>query len=248
MTSPSADLLLRAHQALERVNDPSEGNSDPESELEQLRELFPDKRFRFLSQRENLDDSLCWSLLIISDTGATTSLSWTPPSAVPWSLRGSRRTEESTLLRVNGIELSVEEAIWHLDILWEDAALVRKLVDVCLVRQELQESPVTLSTPQLQGAIDGFRRSRGLLTAEATEQWMRIHGLDHQSLEDLVAYEASVVLLRQRVADKSIASVDDRDGRDRGFERWLHQRRAESKIEWFWGETARTADISKRPQ
>ncbi|MFM9262459.1 TIGR04500 family putative peptide maturation system protein [Rhodococcus sp. 5A-K4] len=241
MNAPRAELLEFAYRALERLNAADGGSVDPDHEAQLLREFDPTSKFRFLPHRDNFDNSTAWALLIIADNGETTTMSWTPPHNIPWSLRGTHTRSESTLLTVNGVELSVEEAIWHLDILWEEAALLRKLIDVCLVRAELAASPVHFTDDQLQESMDAFRRSRGLLTSAATQQWMREHGLDHRSLEQLVEYEASVAVLRQRHSEQ--ADISDQRS-EFSFDRWLAGQRRECRIEWHWGESAKTAGIA----
>lgn len=166
--------------------------------LDPLRAAHPGSRLRLLRHRETLDDTHFGMLITEAGVG-TTSLSWTPATAVPWSLRGSQRTAESMLLRVNGEPLAIEEAMAHLDVLWERTDLLDRLITVCLVRQELAERPVHLDAGRLQDAMDAFRRARGLLTPHATESWMRARAMTHEALEDLVAREAAVAVLKQRI-------------------------------------------------
>ncbi|MFF0815492.1 TIGR04500 family putative peptide maturation system protein [Rhodococcus sp. NPDC003318] len=192
MTPPS--LLTDALSVL-RDLDPNSADRA----LDPLRAAHPRSRLRLLRHRESVDDSVHFGMLITEPGVGTTTLSWTPASAVPWSLRGSQRTAESMLLRVNGEPLAIEEAMAHLDVLWERTDLLDRLITVCLVRQELAENPVLLDAGRLQEAMDAFRRARGLLTPEATREWMRERALSHEALEDLVEREAAVAELKQRI-------------------------------------------------
>ncbi|WP_433247738.1 TIGR04500 family putative peptide maturation system protein [Streptosporangium sp. CA-135522] len=167
--------------------------------LEDLRGRYPDAVLRLLWQREEYDGSLHYDLLIKKPGCGTVSLSWCPDRALPWPLRGVHRTSEQVLLRVNGVDMKVPDAVARLDFLWDEARLTDRLVTACLLQEELYESPVTLSETELQQAVDAFRRARGLITARATREWMELHSLSVQGLEELVAGEAAVERLRDRV-------------------------------------------------
>ncbi|EME21416.1 TIGR04500 family putative peptide maturation system protein [Rhodococcus triatomae] len=189
-------LLSDALGLLRRL-DPGEAGA--ERALEPLRACHPGNRMRLLRHREAVDESAHFGLLITEPGAGTTTLSWTPERAVPWSLRGSQRTAESMLLRVNGEPLAIEEAMGYLDVLWEETRLLDRLVTMCLVRQELAERPVYLDREALQHAMDAFRRARGLLTPDATDEWMRERGLGIDALEDLVEREAAIAGLKARI-------------------------------------------------
>ncbi|CRK49902.1 conserved hypothetical protein [Rhodococcus sp. RD6.2] len=199
MTHPTTthDTLLADALGILRGLDAAEPAA--ERALEPLRARHTGSRLRLLRHREALDQSVHYGLLITEPGVGTTSLSWTPTSTVPWSLRGSQRTAESMLLRVNGEPLAIEEAMGYLDVLWEKTELLERLVTVCLVRQELAENPVRIEPAALQHAMDAFRRARGLLTPAATEQWMRERGLGVDAFEDLVEHEAAIAELKARI-------------------------------------------------
>ncbi|GAA4477662.1 hypothetical protein GCM10023094_20280 [Rhodococcus olei] len=204
MTTPS--LLDDALDIL-RALDPRAPRRSADRALDPLRADHPDARMRLVGHREALEDSVHHGLLITEPGVGTTSLSWTPVTAVPWSLRGTQRTAESMLLRVNGEPLEIEEAMAYLDVMWEQTALLERLIAVCLVRQELAEHPVRLDAAELQQAMDAFRRARGLLTPEATEEWMRARALGHTALEDLVEREAAVAELKRRILAEQAPDV-----------------------------------------
>ncbi|WP_433611436.1 TIGR04500 family putative peptide maturation system protein [Prescottella agglutinans] len=198
---PATDMLPQALRMLIGLD----GAADVESEIERqtvldrLRADYPGVRMRLLRHRESVDDSVSFGLLITEPGIGTVSLSWAPLSTLPWSLRGTQRTAESMLLRVNGEPMSIEQAMGCLDVLWERTDLLTGLVDRCLVAQELAETPGALDAAALQDAMDAFRRARGLLDVESTRRWMRERSLTHEALEDLVAREAEIAQLRRRV-------------------------------------------------
>ncbi len=215
MTTPS--LLDDALDVL-RTLDPRQPRPSADRALDRLRAEHPDRRLRLLRHREALDDSVHHGMLITEPGGGTTSVSWTPAAAVPWSLRGTQRTAESMLVRVNGEPLEIEEAMAYLDVVWEQTALLERLITVCLVRQELAEHPVRLGGDELQHAMDAFRRARGLLTPDATEEWMRERGIGHAVLEELVEREAEVAELKRRILAEQ---GPDRSVLDRARVAWV---------------------------
>ncbi|TKK87983.1 TIGR04500 family putative peptide maturation system protein [Herbidospora galbida] len=173
--------------------------SDPGEALRTLRERHPDVRFRLLRQREEYDDSLHYDLLIKRAGEGTISLSWCPESALPWPLRGVHRASELLLLRIDGVGVTVAEAVARLDFLWDEARLMDRIVTAALLQAELEESPVELTDDELQEAVDAFRRARGLLTVERTREWMDQRCLTEVDLRELVAGEAAVARVRERV-------------------------------------------------
>lgn len=191
--------LGQALTLLARLNTDPVAAGSAEELLAALRAEHPGLRLRLLRHREAYGDTVQFGLLVSGPRGGTVTLSWAPPSEVPWMLRGAQRSAESMLLRVNGEALDIQHAMAYLDVMWEQTALLDRLVDVCLVQQELAESPVTLTDGELQDAMDAFRRARGLLTPAATAAWMARRHLDHAALEEMVAREAAVAALRTRV-------------------------------------------------
>ncbi|WP_116451332.1 TIGR04500 family putative peptide maturation system protein [Blastococcus litoris] len=196
---PEAGMLDAALAALLRLDAAGPDRADETGELRALRAAHPGRRVRLLHQRESLDGSVARALLLTGADGGAVSLSWTPPSTVPWVMRGAQRVEESVLLTVDGVPLSVEDGVALLDVLWQETALLDRLVNACLVRRVLAEDPVELGPADLQAAVDAFRRARGLLTAEDTVRWLGDRGLTAQGLEDMARWEAELAGLRDRV-------------------------------------------------
>ncbi|MFC7447099.1 TIGR04500 family putative peptide maturation system protein [Rhodococcus daqingensis] len=198
MTAPTPTLLSEALNLLVQLNEGG-ARPDPREALAPLRARHPRTRMRLLRHRESVDDSMHYGLLLTETGVGTATLSWAPERAVPWSLRGTQRTAESMLLRVNGEALAIEEAMAYLDVMWERTELLDRLISVCLIKQELAENPVRLEPDVLQDAMDAFRRARGLLTVVDTERWMRARTLSHAALEELVEREAAIAELKRRV-------------------------------------------------
>jgi putative peptide maturation system protein len=168
-------------------------------------------RFRGLQQRhpetpldlvwleETYDRSVHYDALLDLPGEGTVSLSFCPEGGLAWPLRGVQRWRDQELLRVNETVLTVDHAIACLDYIWNEARILRQLVDVCLIQEALRHAPIVLSDAELQRAMDRFRRTHGLLTAAATHAWMAERGVTPEKLERLVADEATLARLRERV-------------------------------------------------
>jgi len=157
-------------------------------------------------EEEAYDHSVHYDLLVRPIDGATVSLSVCPDRALPWPLRGVRRWSDANLVQVNGRMLTMEDAVGFLDVLWNEAPIMDRMVNACLIREELARHPVELGDDELQAGMDGLRRAKKLYTAEAVEQWMQQRGLTHEQLERLVVGNLTCIELRKRVADGRVAS------------------------------------------
>jgi hypothetical protein len=87
------------------------------------------------------------------------SLSYCPERAVPWPLRGVQRQSEGDLVRVNTNVLRVDTAMACLDFIWDEAPIIERLVNLCVIQEELDREPIDLSNAELQQAMDHFRNS-----------------------------------------------------------------------------------------
>ncbi|MEU7874087.1 TIGR04500 family putative peptide maturation system protein [Dactylosporangium sp. NPDC049140] len=195
-------LLTEAVELLRAASAEKAGRAEVRTRVDGLRARHPGAGLRLLWQREEYDGSLHYDLLVRSpaaDAGVV-SLSWCPDDALPWPLRGVQRSAEMLLVRVDGFELGVADAIGFLDLLWREAPLRDRLVDTCLVRLALDADGAELDDTALQEAADAFRRARGLLTLEDTRAWMARERLSDVQFEDLVAHQALVARLREQIA------------------------------------------------
>jgi len=136
--------------------------------------------------------------------GATLSLAWCAPLAVPWPLRGARRFDDADLLRVGDRTLGVGEAFGHIDAMLADRAVGARLVELCLVREELERSPVRITAADRQRAMDAFRRTHGLHKAEACRAWMARRGLSEEQFAQIIEDHAALAVLRRRVTADAV--------------------------------------------
>ncbi|MDQ3654772.1 MAG: TIGR04500 family putative peptide maturation system protein [Chloroflexota bacterium] len=204
------DILPSAlTDALTCLTDLNRDRSRPEQALARIRSLqerYPAIRIDLLWEEETYDDSLHYDILMRRPDEGTISLAYCPDRALPWPTRGVQRWSEGHLMRVNGKVVRVAQAVACMDFIWDEAPVAERLVNASLVQAELERDPVDLSREQIQRAMDAFRRRRRLFTAEETLGWMRDRGLTPEHLERLVADEAAVVALRDRVVADRVES------------------------------------------
>jgi putative peptide maturation system protein len=93
-------------------------------------------------------------------------------------------------VRVNGqLQTLANVAGWLEWALWRDAAISQRLVDHCLVQQEVQARGLTATESELESGLDEFRSRRGLYTAAEYEEWLRTSGLSHTDVLALAGFE-----------------------------------------------------------
>ena len=141
--------------------------------------------------------------------GGTLSLAFCAPAAVPWPLRGARRFDDADLLRVGDRTLGVGEAFAQVDAMLADRGVARRLVELCLVRDEIARRPVELSAGDRQRAMDALRRTHGLHKADACRAWMARRGLDETQFTQLVDDHAALAALRRRVTADAVPAFFD---------------------------------------
>jgi putative peptide maturation system protein len=93
----------------------------------------------------------------------------------------------------------VDQAVALLDFIWDDAPMLKRLVHAALIREALNQEPVTLTDEDLQRALNAFRRTHRLLKAADMHRWMAERGLTQEKLECLIVEHAQIAALRDRV-------------------------------------------------
>ncbi|MET0985941.1 MAG: hypothetical protein ABW034_11090, partial [Steroidobacteraceae bacterium] len=146
MHNTNADLLADVLQCLEQL---SVERVQPEQALERvqrLRQQHGDAAIDLVWEDQAFDGSFHYDALIRPANAAkTVSVSVCPDDELPWALRGLQRWRDSELLRVNEVTMAVEQAITHLDVLWEQRGLMQRLIDSCIVTGELQRRDIQVS-------------------------------------------------------------------------------------------------------
>jgi putative peptide maturation system protein len=185
--------------ALERIQ-PQEAKA----RFKKIQKQYPETNINLVWEQEAYDRSIHYDVLLHLCGEGSISLSFCPEQTLPWPLRGVHRWSDKHLVRVNNNVLTVGEAIVHLDFIWQESSLMNRLIDICIIRQELEERPVKISDEDLQLAMDTFRQSNQLYKAEDTYQWMKQHGMTHEKLEGLVVDNAKVAKLKERIAENLV--------------------------------------------
>jgi putative peptide maturation system protein len=188
---------------LEYLKSLSQEGIQPEEARARLRVLqrqYSDTKMDLVWEEEAYDHSMHYDALLHLAGEGTVSLSFCPERTLPWPMRGARRWSEADLARVNNVVLRVDQAIACLDFIWDEARILNRLVNWCLIREALDQDPIELSDADLQRALDAFRRLHQLHKVEDTCRWMERHGMTQERLERLVAGVARTVKLRDRVA------------------------------------------------
>ena len=168
--------------------------------LRPLRGRHPGLEIDLLAEEEAFDQSVHYDALLRSVGEGTVSLSYCPKRAVPWPLRGSHRWSEGDLVRVNANVLQVDAAIACLDFIWDEEPTIERLVNMCIIQEELERQPIDLTDAELQNAMDQFRAAKKLFKTEDTLRWLERHGMSHEKLESYVTESAIVPKLRDRIA------------------------------------------------
>jgi len=197
------DTLARTlASSLEFLQSLAHDSVRPEEAQQRLRFLqasSPGLKLDLLWEEEAYDQFVHYDVLLHLDTGGTVSLSFCPDRAVPWPLRGVHRWNDADLLRVNHTVMRMDQAIGCLDLIWNEDRIISRLINVCIIQEELEQNPLELSDAELQHTMDAFRRAHRLYKAEDTFRWMERQGMTQDKLERLVADEAIVGKLRDKI-------------------------------------------------
>jgi putative peptide maturation system protein len=192
-------LVIEVLDTLKSIVDSAMSPSDAMQEIERVGAANPGIPLDLVWD-DNADGSgRHYDVLLRSQQGSTISLSHCPDRALPWPLRGARRFSDADLLRVNDMVLTVGEAVGQIDAMLDDRTISMRLIDTCLVREELTRHPVELSIDDLQRASDAFRRTHRLYTTADYDRWMARRGLSPAQFESLVNDHAEVAALKRRL-------------------------------------------------
>jgi putative peptide maturation system protein len=172
--------------------------------LQGVRERFPALKIDLLAEVEAYDKSVHYDALIGRAGEGTVSLSYCPERALPWPLRGVHRWSETDLVRINGNVLHIDKAIACLDFIWDEAPIIERLVNLCLIQEELDREPIELSDDDLRQAMKNFRKAKNLFKAEDTFLWLERHGMSVEKLERYVGDESILAKLRDRIAGEKV--------------------------------------------
>jgi putative peptide maturation system protein len=206
MSEPVHQAVCAALTYLERMTCQGIGREDAQRQLRAVEAEHPEVSMQLLWEVEAYDGSLHYDVLVRPSDGSTVSISICRDRALPWPLRGIRRWSEANLVQVDGRVLTMEDAVLFLDVMWNEAPIMQRMIDACIIRDELTRSPILLDDDELQSGVDGLRRTHLLYTVEDTERWMRQRGMTHAQLEQLAIGNVTYARLRNRIAADGVAS------------------------------------------
>jgi putative peptide maturation system protein len=160
----------------------------------------PNWRADLFWQREAATGRLTYDLVLTSSLSRhSVCLTVLDDSDLPWPLRGACNFSEQELGKVNGRIVEVEEAVAWLELLEPSGSAIKLLLNHAIVDSHRWREAQAPTPEQIQRAMDQIRSRRGLLTREATLEWMRQTGFTHERLEREATYLAAFVALRDSV-------------------------------------------------
>lgn len=168
--------------------------------FESIREQHSNIHMDLIWQHEPFDNSFHYDALLQSAIG-TVSVSFCADEGKPWPLRGVQRWNMNEVVRVNGRSMTIEKVIACLDFLWNEAQLTQRLIDVCLIQEEIDRRDIPIFSDELQAEMDLFRRRRGLFEAAQMHKWLNVHGISHETLERHLEGEIAGKKLRKLIVD-----------------------------------------------
>ena len=172
--------------------------------LEPLRAGMPALSLRLTGEFERASARYSYDLLLRLPGQPTLCLSCSADEALPWSMRGAQYWQESHLVRVDDSVLTIDQALTEMEVQLRDASVTDRFVHSCLAREEIARQGITPDGAQVQEAMDALRRTYGLLTAEATHEWLARRGMRHFDLERIARNYAAVRELKRRIADDRV--------------------------------------------
>jgi putative peptide maturation system protein len=214
MTLPQTELVMDTIDCLMAVSGSAAAPSDAAQRLHRIEARYPRTQLRLLWQQIGDDDLFHYDALLQLPEGGTLSLGFCRELSLPWLMQGAHRWSDADLLRVRETVLTVDQAIAQFDFASPDGAMAQRLIDACLVQDELNRRPVEVSDAELQRAMDGFRRAHRLYSGADTQRWMAMRGIKHADLERLVSGHAAVAGLRERLTADRVGDYFERHHAD----------------------------------
>ena len=148
-----------------------------------------------------------FDLLLSVDQSGTIAVGWRPDRAMPWSVQYAEHWASNLVLSVNGLDLTVQEALQALRLNGNGTSdLSTALVNYCLIAKAITQKSLTIADNELQDAADDFRSEFGLISAESTVRWLADAGLSNERFEALMKARALARKLKEQIALDNIQS------------------------------------------
>ncbi len=200
-------------------------------------------RVQLLSVPES-DGTLQFDALIRQTDGTTISIGVVRPDTSPWPLRGASRLRDRDLVDVNGVTVTVEQAITAIDFAFDEPRLLQHIVDGVLLAAAIdaeQADEGELADGALDEAIIAFRRGKGLNSGSDFRAWMNERSLTEGGLVELVRDQVRIAAFRRRLESATMSDSSNVDV----LAAWLAERRATARVTWCWGNAARTRRVGE---
>ena len=202
-----SDVIAECLRLIASAGQSDVGAMDIQTAVAEVSERHPESAIRIVGHERPIDGARRYQALMRSAClGGTIRIGFHPDDGLPWTVRLARKWTDRDLLRVNGSSLGVGEAIAVLDLLDSggDPQRLRRLVDLCLIREALQKFPADDSDAALQVAIDEFRRQRGLNSIDDTMRWLQERHITYPQLEEHVLVQLRVARMREALVGSDV--------------------------------------------
>jgi putative peptide maturation system protein len=156
--------------------------------------------------------------LYLSDDTSTVSLGLSQFAKTPWMLRHAQRWSDNHVVRVNGELMDVEKIMPKLDFVWGDTDLMIRIVEDCIVQQEIKRRDLTLMASEMDDALQSFLVRRRLQGQAAIDAWLKARGLTWKRLQGHVEQQRLADKLKLQIVDGAERSYFD-SHRD-AFDEW----------------------------
>ena len=192
---------------LRNLSRSAHAESDARAQFESFRSAYPGLEADLVMARSSDPENIDYDLLIEDPAGATVCLSWRPHDGLPWTVRYAEHWSATVILTVGRLIIRVQDALLLFKLVGDDESdLSEKLLRYALIQQAIDEAPPPVSPWELQSAADRFRQAKGLLTADATREWLQEVGLTPQAIEKFSRQLVQTRKLRKTVTRGSVRS------------------------------------------
>ena len=185
-------------------------SAEARAALARLQASMPAVNLDLVWDVEAVGPTFTYSVLLSKD-GWTYSFGAVPHGLLPWPLRGGVDPRAELLLSVDGVSITVAQAIGVLDFVWGTKSIADKLVDMALVARERDRYPREANREEVERAVRQLRDDRGLASDTAYLSWLDRRGISDEQLRRLV----EGVLVDRQVERSIVGDRADEEIRER---------------------------------
>lgn len=173
--------------------------------FQQFRDSHASVRADLVIDRKPGAETVDYDILLGAPQGGTVVVSWQPDDGVPWTPQQADHWAANYVLTVNGRHTAIQSALLYLKTVLNKPVQGRKLdpmeelINGALTLEGIEATPLHLSEAEQRQAVNEYRMSLGLHSADATRQWLEETGLTVQGLSELAHSRFCARKLRDRV-------------------------------------------------